>query len=314
MSEWFYKKLSWFCGCLAVAFLFGLIVFVANVEIKDMDLWLHLAVGKYIAQTFSIPTSDIFSSTIVNAPWINHEWLFQTIVYSVYQSAGIEGLVNLKVGIVFLSFAVLLFLGYSRERQLGPLVILLLVLMVYQLRMTLRPDMFSLLFLSLYVAILGLHLDKRWALWAIVFLQIIWSNMHGFFILGPITILIVLMGEWMKRDVKLPFDWNRVGRLSDEEFRQLRRLLFAAVLACLVNPNFLKGAWYPLGIFFSLGNESKIFFQEIQELRKPLHWGTVFSWQPYLHYKLLILVSFFGFWFNRRKIDVSVFFFCGFSF
>ena len=36
MSEWFYKKLSWFAGCLAIAFFFGLAVFISNIEIKDM--------------------------------------------------------------------------------------------------------------------------------------------------------------------------------------------------------------------------------------------------------------------------------------
>jgi len=46
--------------------LFGLIALAANVEIKDVDLWLHLAVGKYIVTNFSIPKVDILSCTILN--------------------------------------------------------------------------------------------------------------------------------------------------------------------------------------------------------------------------------------------------------
>jgi len=302
MSEWLLKKINWFTGCIAVAFLFGLIALAANIEIKDIDLWLHLAVGKYIVTNFSIPKVDILSCTFLNAPWVNHEWLFQTIVYSVYNAAGFDGLVSLKVCVVFLTFVLLLFLGYTREFHIGPIVILLLVLLVYQLRLTLRPDIFSIIFFILYATI---PISKRWTLWVIALIQIVWTNMHGFFVLGPFIILISLAGEWAKRHIALPFEWNKIGCLSDEEYKGLKQILFISVLACFVNPHFVKGVMYPLGVLFSIGGESKIFFQHIQELQRPLQWGTLFSLQPFFHYKLLILVSFFGFVFNRRKIDIS---------
>jgi tetratricopeptide (TPR) repeat protein len=305
MSKWFWERLNWLAGGALVACLFGMVVFAANIEIKDVDLWLHLAVGKYIAQSFSIPKVDFLSCTIAGTPWVNHEWLFQAVVYSAYALSGIEGLVGLQVVVVVLTFALLLSLGYIRGRALGPTVILLLVLLVYQLRMTLRPDMFSLLFLSFYIAILGGHLERRWSLWAVVLVQILWVNTHGFFIFGPVVILIHIMAEGIKRHVPLAYEWNTVGRLSDEEYRRLKWILAAAVAACLVNPHFIKGAWYPVGVLFSLGGESKFFFTQIQELQSTLSWDTLFSWQPYAPYKLLIVISFFSFVLNYRKIDVN---------
>jgi len=302
MSEWLLKKINWLTGCIAVAFLFGLIALAANIEIKDVDLWLHLAVGKYIVTTFSIPKVDILSCTILNLPWINHEWLFQTLVYSVHNAAGIDGLVSLKVWVAFLTFIFLLFLGHTREYRIGPIAVLLLVLLVYQLRLTLRPDLFSLVFFVFYASI---RISKRWSLWAVAFIQIIWTNMHGFFILGPFIIFISFIGEWAKRHATLPYDWNRIGRLSDEEYKRLKQILVISVLACLVNPHFVKGALYPLGVLFSIGGESRIFFQQIQELQRPLQWGTLFSFHSFLHFKLLIIVSFLSFAFNRRKIDIS---------
>lgn len=307
MSEWLYKRINWFAGYLAIAALFGLVVLAANIEIKDIDLWLHLTVGKHILQNFSIPQADFLSCTITDAPWINHEWLFQTLVYSVYRDVGIEGLINLRAAVVFLIFVLLLFLGYTRERQFGPVAVLLLVLLAYQSRLTLRPDMFSLLFFVLYICILGADLDKRWALWVAVLIQVIWTNMHGYFIFGPVLVLISLAAEWAKRHTVLPFEWNHIGRLSDDEYRRLKRMLVLVVLACLVNPYFIKGAWYPLGVVFSLGGESRVFFDQIVELQRPLAWDNLLSWQKYFPYKLLIGVSFFSFVFNRRKIDVSAF-------
>jgi len=306
MSEWFYKKISWFAGCLAIAALFGLVVFAANIEIKDVDLWLHLAAGRHILQNFSIPKVDFLSCTIANMPWINHEWLFQTIVYSVYNNAGIEGLIDLRVAVVFLTFVLLLFLGYTRERQFGVIATLLLVLLVYQMRLTLRPDLFSLLFFVLYISVLGAHLDKRWSLWVIILMQIVWTNMHGFFILGPLAIFISLISEWIKRRAQLPFEWNKTGRLSDGEYRRLKLMLPLAVFACLINPYFIEGAWYPIKVLFSLGGESKVFFSQIHELQRPFNWNNVLSWHPHFYYRVLFLVSLVSFVLNRRKIDINV--------
>jgi hypothetical protein len=52
MSKWFWKKLSVYFGWMATIVLFALLVFAATVEIKDLDLWLHLASGRYIIENF----------------------------------------------------------------------------------------------------------------------------------------------------------------------------------------------------------------------------------------------------------------------
>jgi tetratricopeptide (TPR) repeat protein len=135
--------------------------------------------------------------------------------------------------------------------------------------------------------------------------QLVWTNMHGFFLVGPVIVLVGLFSEWIKRRVKLPFEWNDSGRLSDVEYRRLLQIFMVAVLACLINPYFLKGAWYPLGILFSIGGKSNIFFSQIQELQRTLRWETALTTQPYFPYKLLILVSLGSFLFNYRKIDVN---------
>ena len=42
MSDSFFKKLSLLSGLFVLAAIFGLLIFVANLEIKDLDLWLHV--------------------------------------------------------------------------------------------------------------------------------------------------------------------------------------------------------------------------------------------------------------------------------
>jgi len=52
MSDWL---LNYFSGWAAIAVLFVLIILTANFELKDLDLWLHLATGRHILHTFQIP-------------------------------------------------------------------------------------------------------------------------------------------------------------------------------------------------------------------------------------------------------------------
>ena len=304
MSERFWKNLSTTLGWLSVGMLFALITFSSSLEIKDLDLWLHLRMGYWISHHGFVPNYDVLSCTIAGKPWVNHEWLFQVLVYQVQKAYGFDGLISMQSLVVALTFLVLMFLGYSRERQGLTVATLLMVLLVYQSRFTIRPDIFSLLFFVLYIYILALHINKRWAVWALVILQVLWSNMHGFFFFGPLLAGIGILSEFIKRRLPLPYEWNTVGRLSDAEYSSLKKILPLVLLASCVNPLTFKGAWYPLSVFFRLAGDNKIFFEHIVELQKPITLDNIFT-DTYLYYKVLIFISGLSFVFNRRKIDVS---------
>lgn len=305
MSDSLWRKVSYLFGLLGIFILFGLVVFCANVEIKDLDLWLHLGMGKFITQYKYVPDVDVLSCTIAGQPWVNHEWLFQVIVYLINFHFGPEGLISMQVMVVALTFLVLLLLGYNREKQFSVTFILLLVMMVYQLRFTIRPDIFSLLFFALYIYILALHLEKKWALYALVITQILWANMHGFFFFGPFIISVGILAEFIRRRVKLPWQWNESGRLTDAEYGNLKRILFFVILACFINPLTFRGVWYPIDVLIHLPGKSSVFFSVIQELKPPITSATIFSTEPYPHYRILIMLSFFSFIFNRRNIDIG---------
>ncbi len=316
MSERFWKNLSTSLGWLSIGMLFALITFASSLEIKDLDLWLHLRMGWWISHHGFVPNFDVLSCSITGKPWVNHEWLFQVFIYQVQKAYGFNGLISMQSLVVAFTFLILLLLGYSRERQLLTVVTLLMVLMVYQTRFTIRPDIFSILFFVLDIYILSMHINKRWAIYALVILQILWSNMHGFFFFGPLLAGVGVFSELIKRRVPLPYEWNTVGRLSDEEYSSLKKIFLVLILACCVNPLTFQGAWYPISVFFRLAGDNKIFFEHILELQKPITANTIFT-EQYVWYKVLILISALSFVFNRRKIDISSFLvwviFVGFS-
>jgi len=305
MSEWFWKKLNLFSGWVALTGLFGLIIFSTNLEIKDLDLWLHLAMGRFILATQTIPQFDVLSFTVSGQPWVNHEWLFQVGIFSIFNAFGAEGLINFRVVLIGLTFVILLATGYSREKQLLSIVLLFLVFLIYQLRLTIRPDNVSLLFFVMFIYILAYQLDSNRSLLSLFLIQVVWTSVHGFFIFGPVLIGLMLFGEWMKRHARLPWEWNQVGRYSNEEYRRLKHILICVGIACFINPYTYKAVLYPLDVLTSLSGESKIFFKYIGELQKPITWGNLLSYK-YFAYKALIALSALSFFLNRRKVDFGV--------
>ncbi|MBF0123324.1 MAG: tetratricopeptide repeat protein [Candidatus Omnitrophica bacterium] len=301
----FYKKLNWVAGLLLIGTLLGIIAFSALPEIRDLDLWLHLKMGEFIVKNGYVPSVDVLSCSFAGKPWINHEWLFQVIVYWVKNTWGMDGLIYMQGVLVMTCFVVLLLLTYEESRELVIAPLFFLVMLVYQTRFTIRPDIFSLLFFALYVYMISLHLDKRWSIGAFFVLQVAWTNIHGYSFLGILIVLIALFSEWMKRHVKMPFNWNHEGVLPDNEYRRLRWILLALFFATLFNPLFLKGAAYPFTVLFGLAGDQGVFFANITELKRPILWTTIFDQTRQMPYKVLILLSAGSFFFNRRKIDIS---------
>jgi len=309
MKRTLWKKIDYFFGLIFIGALFGLVVLLSNIEIRDLDLWLHLGMGKFISHHGFVPSIDMLSCSIAGHPWINHEWLFQVLIHKIFTNSGFDGLMTMQLLLVSITLLVLLFIGYDKDKLFTTIFTLMLVLMVYQIRFTLRPDLFSLLFFALFIFIMSLFIDRKWSLYVLFALQILWTNMHGFFFFGPLFILIGVSTEWMKRRVKLPYEWNSVGRLEDDEYKRMKQVLILVILACLVNPLTFKGAWYPIKVFFQLSGESKIFFQHIQELQKPILLRNIFDFAELPYYKILILISIMSFVYNRRRIDIGGLFF-----
>ena len=306
MLEMLWKKSNYITGMLAFGVLIGLVVFLAGFEVTDFDLWLHLKTGEIIVEQGFIPVKDIFSCTLAGQPWNNHEWLFQAILYLALSLGGLDGLFTAQVLIVAFTFLLLFLLSDIRRRHYLTVLLLFLLAMAYQMRMTMRPDLLSLLFFVIYVYVLSLHLDKRVSLWILTGVQVLWVNVHGFFIFGPFLVLLSILSELVKRRVKLPWQWNEVGRLTDEELRRLKAILIFSLLACLVNPQHIQGALYPFSVLWQMAGDSKIFFSHIQELQKPIALNALFVTKQ-MAFKVLILISAYSFIVNRRRIDISAF-------
>lgn len=300
------EKIDFILNRLLICFFFAVLIIYTSREITDLDMWLHLKTGEVIVKNKAVPLFDIFSYTLASKPWINHEWLFQTISYLFYSFGQWDGLIFMQ-NIVFVSiFILLLFIGLKEKNHIYVFIVLYLTLLATAYRFTIRPDIFSLFFLTLYLFIIKKFIEnKSKSILLLPICQLLWVNMHGFFFTGPLLIIIFLIGEIIKRTVRLPYSWNETKRLDDNQMLTLVIVLGTLILASLFNPHGLNGAAYPFAVLGQISGKGKVVFEYIQELAKPMTFNNIFQLSFFTFYKAFILISLFGFRFNQKHLNIS---------
>ncbi len=221
----------------------------------DPDMWWHLKTGEWIVQHHALPTTNTFSHTEPNHPWLVFEWLSQVTFYLAHAALGVWGIYLLRAVLIFGTWGLWYRLALRQMREpIAAFLLLVAALAFSRYRMGERPELFSHLMIALFASWLLLRrprtLGDWWPLWI---LQILWTNLHGYFFVGPL-----LAGWWVVRH------WTTTG----ESWRTLPgRLAGVAALtaACLVNP-------YGLNIFtFLLSHKSSVVLEHVLEFRRVEH-------------------------------------------
>jgi hypothetical protein len=169
---------SWTVACRPVALILAAVSVLATQA--DPDLWGHVQYGMDTLRDRALPRVDPYSFTQDRA-WVNHEWLTEVMMGAAYRWGGMPGLLLLKALLAGSVFA----LAWKISRGLAqPWRWPLLALAVAGTRpvvMTLRPHLWSLLYLAILAHVLMRR--GRW-LWALPPLFVIWANSHGGWVLG----------------------------------------------------------------------------------------------------------------------------------
>ena len=155
----------------------------------EHDTWWHLAVGQRVVETKSVPEVDPFSrmSQEKPTPWRAYSWLYEVLVYDIFQHFGFVGILLLRTVLVFFSTSVVL--AYLvRRGGLTPLSLLAGVLTMSVLMMLAkeRPWHFTIAFTTLTLwATQAMRdgLPVRRAIWLLPVFAL-WANLHIQFVLG----------------------------------------------------------------------------------------------------------------------------------
>jgi len=235
------------------------------------DIWYHFTWGRSLVETHSLIPQTL---TLLPQPiYANGYWFFQLMMTGLNNAGGIYA-----ISIFFLlMWTAIAWLWWRLVRASGfwGALLFLAFIVIAQLRFEARPEVFSYLFLAFEVWWLT-QLDARRPLRVVSLLpllvvQALWTNCHGYFVLGPLVagaklVAVVLEPEGL--------------RLST-----LRRiLLVCAVVAagCFVTP-FPLGNFEAVTAYLALGQALRDWNSELMSPPTwPLYWPLLVFWSLWL--------------------------------
>jgi hypothetical protein len=181
----------------------------------DADYWWHLATGRLILESGSVPSVDPYSFAY-DGPWVAHEWLGEVVIAGLVDTVGFPltaALFGAMTAAALLLPAVALHRRGVQVKALLPWV----VIGTYALASyaTVRPQVISWLLLAVLVTLLmGLVSTDRYRPWLVVPLMLAWANLHGLYVVGLGVIGIYAAFTLFGRTPLAPRRWTAVGMLA----------------------------------------------------------------------------------------------------
>jgi hypothetical protein len=215
------KEFQWSILRVPIAIAAGYMLLTTKV---DPDLFGHLRFGLDILRSGHLSSGDPYSWTS-DMLWTNHEWLSELTMAFAYSTAGIGGLVVMK-GLVA---AVAVFVIMTATRSASSVwrwpAALLAILAMVPVYLTIRPQIWTMLFLTLTCWILTSSWKRRYWL-PLIFL--LWANLHGGWLVG-----IGVVGVW-----------SAIELFDPEDSRPPRWFVVAIPIACLVSTLVNPYGWH----------------------------------------------------------------------
>ena len=227
------KPVDFYTLILVVTLL--LVFLMASRTPLDTDLWWHLRSGQIMVETGKPLLTDVFSYTRAGMDWTNHSWLGQIVLFEIYQLTGWTGLSSM-MGLTAVLIGWLIW-QQTPGGAFTRAAFVLLASIVSAPLWTPRPQLFSLLLLAILVWLVNHWLHKGGKIiWLILPLFVLWSNIHGGFVLGIIFLITLATGIFM--DGFLRERSSRSAKLSQD------KVLFGAAvggyIVSAINPNGFK--------------------------------------------------------------------------
>ncbi len=255
-----------------VSLLFIVPALLALEPVSDPDIWWHLRTGQWIIAHGTVPKVDEFSSYGMGKPWVAYSWLFEVLVYGLYQAFGLLGIVLYTVIFTLLIAAALyklvrrFALNFPAEVALTAVGLLAMTSLYSP-----RPWLFSILFFLVEVdcIFLARRQGEVKRLFFLPLLFCLWANTHiqfcyGLFVLGLATLEPLV-------DKFLPPSFNQ-HKAQSVSFCSLVLVLTACVAATLLTPYHIHLYQTLLDLVQQTGQ-----FRDITELQS-LSFRTPWDW------------------------------------
>jgi len=172
----------------------------------DPDLWHRLALGEFLWHTGHFPPGDYFSYLTDYKIIADHEWGSAVIFYGLYQWAGLDIFVAVKLVTLTLTMALIVWAGMYQRRptmMTAAFYALVLLALLPSFQSAIRCMTFSHIFFALWLYWFQRERHGHPVstyLYAIT--MVVWANLHGGFVVGLAWLLMVgfvemiFQGHW----------------------------------------------------------------------------------------------------------------------
>lgn len=294
----------------ALAVLLVLVSLTYTNRVDDLDLWWHLKSGEQILKERSLPGHDTFAYTTDATIHLSEQdmqglsnyakpsgfqywevnrtqsWLGQVLFYLSYLAGGFYGIGLLKALVFVVTF--LITFWTMRRKGAGPMAALLIVSLIAAIGQDFafsRPQIFSFLGLSVLLYLFAEFKNGRRKFMTLPLLFLVWSNIHGGFVVGAILLLAFWTSETGK--YLLHARYKILDRFASPAaaIRHLSFISLLSLIAMLLNPNHYKVFLLPSAIRSSI-------FNTIEEYARPMPYEYHAYWFMLALAILLVLLLF----------------------
>ena len=259
---------------LILLIIFFLLYVLQGIYQLDSDFGWHLRFGEIVLQTHRVPLKDLFSYTMPSYDFINHEWLSDVIIASIYNLSGLIGVSVFFSLFVTIGLIITIKIAGTKDRFGFWLSLLTMVAITAVQFAGIRPQDLSWTFFVLVWYLLDICKNK-WRFYLLPLIFLLWANMHAAFALGLFLFMISAIDSLLRRE------------------RNSHYLLLSfifAICATLINPYGFK-LWQEV-ILTTVSSQISV----VEEWT-PSFTHLIFPMWLFVDFSLVML------WFNRRNLS-----------
>jgi len=222
--------------------------------IQDPDFWWHLRAGQLILQHGGLLGNDPFTYTVANHHWTMHEWLNEVLFAVEFAIGGLGLIVLVLSAVTWLGLFAIMQKARLRNPGRGVLGLGMLIAVVAGFPIWgPRVQMITFAFSALTLFLVERYMVRGGkAMWVLVPLFVLWSNLHGEFVIGLGFMALILVAEVVGGRLHMPDPAQRSRLLP------LLYLLIACTAVSMINLNGPTILFYAAGTQASAAQQSLI--------------------------------------------------------
>jgi hypothetical protein len=206
---------------------------------QDPDFWWHLRIGRWMVEHGRLPSTDIFTHTVPDHVWTDHEYLTEILMWLLYSATGVVGLA--------IAFGLLTWAGFwlmYRQVRRQPWVIVGIGLAIGAVAGSPiwgpRAQMITFFLTCLELYWLHGYLSGRSrTIQLFPLVMVLWANLHGGWVIGFVWLGVALVAEL------IGWVWDRENPAHRAHLRLLGIVTAASLVAVAATPHGLSLYPYP---------------------------------------------------------------------